>query len=550
MRDVLFDIVKNKVFENDRIQKVSLDSQGDKIDWVFDFKGQSLSHTFLREYASCFWNTFGAKYDHGIQVGGMESGALPLIAAISLLARDTTDVTSFYIRKSRKKSDLANRVEGELRDNVPIVLVDDILNHGNTIRKQVAILEEQGYTVSAVFVCLRFRDMTSYADLLAKGIEIISLFELNDFSSSLSIRNLVDRTPALHAQKYTLQYKVALTARPNLYAVVPKSAPALVGKHLYLGVDDGRFYCLNADDGSVVWTYRVMFGDHAKRIFSSPSIYEDVVIFGAYDGNVYCLDRFSGKRRWVCMDADWVGSSPCIDTKNGIAFIGLEFGLFGKRGGVVAINVRTGKPLWKQYGMKGLTHASPAYSGKQHLVVCGCNDNRLYALDAATGAIIWDFETGAEIKYGAVFDEERGLVIFASLDGGVYVLHAKTGTLYHRFEAQAGFYATPILSGDRIIIGSLDKQVYCFNLATKTTEWTFATNGRVFASPILDGDSVFIGSNDGRLYELDVASGKARAVVQLTERIVNRIQIGHSPDGKRLLYVPTHVGELYKMKEL
>lgn len=100
-----------------------------------------------------------------------------------------------------------------------------------------------------------------------------------------------------------------------------------------------------------------------------------------------------------------------------------------------------------------------------------------------------------------------------------------------------------------MIIGSLDKQVYCFNLSTKKTEWIFETSGRVFASPLLDYESVFIGSNDGRLYELDACTGKLRAFLQLTERIVNGIQVDHLINRKRILYIPTHACELYRMRE-
>ena len=173
----------------------------------------------------------------------------------------------------------------------------------------------------------------------------------------------------------------------------------------------------------------------------------------------------------------------------------------------------------------------------------------MYAFRAKTGAVLWKFKAEGEIKYGAAFDDSRNVVLFGSMDGGLYVVHIRTGKLYHTFRARFGFYATPAVSGDRVIIGSLDKTVYCFNLSTKATEWRFETNGRIFASPLVENNSVFIGSNDGRLYEIDVGSGKLIALVQLTERIVNRIQIERMGDGKRVLYIPTHVGELYKMLE-
>lgn len=549
MSDILFSIIKDEIYEDEAIRRVSQSSRDKATTWIFDFKSQGLSKVFLQEYVKCFWEAFENKYGTHLQVGGMETGAIPLIAGVALSAREGVDITSFYIRKSRKKSDLANIIEGGLLQNVPIILVDDIINSGTTARKQIKILEDLGHRVSALFVCLRFRDMVAYQDLLDKGIEIKSIFELNDFKDVLSVENLVSEPAMPLLEKYALDYKVTLTDKPNLYLVVPKSAPLLVGEYLYTGADDGTFHCLRAENGNSVWVYKVFFGTRGKRIFSSPAAYEDKIFFGAYDGNLYCLNRFTGKREWVFTDADWIGSSPCVDVANGIVYIGLEFGLFKKRGGVAAIDIRTRKAKWKNYTMAGLTHASPAYSEKNNLVVCGCNDNYLYAFDARIGEIVWKFETQGEVKYGAVFDEKRGLVLFGSMDGGVYALRSKDGTLYHRFEARSGFYSTPVLKDDLVVIGSLDKIVYCFNLVTKKTQWTFETSGRIFASPLVDGESVFIGSNDGRLYEFDIHTGKVLSAMQLTERIVNKIQIDHQVDGKRVLYIPTHVCELYKMKE-
>jgi outer membrane protein assembly factor BamB/orotate phosphoribosyltransferase len=547
---VLSQLIRENVYKEEEIRKVSFDSRGQIKSWIFDFKSQALSKIFLQEYSRHFWEEFSQENGGSVQVAGMETGAIPLITGISLYAPEKVKLRSFYIRKSRKKSDLANLVEGEVDTTVPVILVDDILNTASTTRKLIAILEEKGCRVAAVFVCLRFRELSAYQDLIDKGIRIVSIFELNDFSTLLPVKNISPEQQIAPSKRYEPEYKVTLTSNPNLYLVVPKSGPVVSGKFLYMGADDGYFYCLRKEDGSIAWTYKVPFGTQGKRIFSTSAIYKESVIFGAYDGNLYCLDKMTGKIQWVFFDADWIGSSPCINEKEGIVYVGLEFGLFKKRGGVAAVDIKTGRALWKNYGMEGLTHASPAYDKENGVVVCGCNDHHMYAFDARTGVILWRFKTGGEVKYGAVFDDARNAVVFGSMDGGIYVLDTKTGKLIHKFEALFGFYSTPVISGNRIIIGSLDKVVYCFDMETKNTEWKFETSGRIFASPVLDGDSVFVGSNDGRLYELDISTGRKVAVVQLTERIVNRVQVERNKEGGRILYIPTHTCELYRMKEI
>ncbi len=547
MSKILHEIIIEKVYKED-IRPIS-EAGGKSAQWIMDFKSQVLSKEFLQEYARCFWNAVQEKFPGAVQIGGMESGAIPLVTGVSVFAPTDRSVNAFYIRKSRKKSDLANLLEGELTD-APIILVDDILNAGNTIRKERDILKEAGHSVAAVFVCIRYRDMPAYQDLIDQGIKIISIFELDDFRNELPIKNIVDPERVIPKfDKYETDFRIRLTGRPNLYVVAPKSAPLLFDEYLYMGADDGYFSCVRAADGSMVWRYRVMFGAEGKYIHSSPVIYGKSVLFGAYDGNLYCLNRFTGKREWVFGDADWIGSSPCVNERDGMVYVGMEFSLPGKRGGVAAVDIRTGKLKWGNYSFPGLAHASPAYNEKSGLVVCGSNDRTFYAMKAETGEIVWQFQTMGEVKYSAIFDDARDLVIFGSMDGGVYVLRTGDGSLHHRFDARFGFYSTPVLSGNRVIIGSLDKLVYCFDLDGKSALWTFETSGRIFASPALDGRSVFIGSNDGRLYEIDIDSGKIIAIVQFPERIVNRIQVSRQADGRRVLYVPTHVCELYRLSE-
>ena len=544
---ILKDIIINKVY-SEKIQEIS--AAADKnTKWIMDFKGQSVDKVFLENYAKEFFSSIEILGFKEIQIGGMESGAIPLVAALSLMDTKGIIQNSFYIRKSRKKSDMANLLEGQVLKDIPIILVDDILNTSSTFKKQIVILKELGFDVSTIFVALRFRDLDYYTDLKELGINIISILDLNDFTQELGVTNLKENLVlAVNYKKYILDYKVILS-KPNLYMVNPKSGPCLDGQYIYMGSDDGNFFCIDKNTGASVWTYRVLFGTGGKRIFSSPIIHKDAVMFGAYDGNFYCLDKLTGKKKWVFIEADWIGSSPCVDNEKGVVYIGLEFAGVKNLGGLAAIDVNIGKIIWRWYESDKYVHASPAFNAKHNMVVCGSNDNNIYAFDALTGKLKWKFLTNGQVKYSSVFDDSRNLVIFGSMDGGVYALSIKDGSLYHKFEALFGFYSTPAIEGDKIIIGSLDKNIYCFDINKKVELWKYTTSGRIFASPNIDGDSVFIGSNDARLYELDINNGKLISSIQLSERIVNRVQIERDANGKRVIYIPTHACELYKFIE-
>ncbi len=549
-RRILYDIIVEQVYNTD-IQEISQRADRD-ITWVMDFKWQVVNKVFLENYAIEFFETIKKAWYTSIQIGGLESTAIPIVWALVLLDTENIICNSFYIRKSRKKSSLPNLIEWKVLQDIPIILVDDLINTGTSFKKQEVILwEKYSMQISGVFVALRFRDADFYTDFHSKNITIWSIFELNDFADTLGIQNIVPSNIDVPPwEKYKIYSRTEL-CKANPYLVIPKSAPILDQKKLYMGIDDWRFLCIDTLTGTILWSFKILFGSKGKRILSSPAIYREYVFFGAYDGTFYCLDKNNGNIIWTFMDADWIGSSPCINHKKWIVYVWLEFGLFRKRGGVVAIEIKTGKTLWRDYNsMTEYTHASPAYNQKHTIVVCWSNDGSMHCFDALSGKVKWSYKTNGEIKYSAIFDDTRNVVIFGSMDGGLYVLHASDGTLYHRFEARFGFYSNPIQDWAIIYIGSLDKVVYAYHLDTKTIEWQYETSGRIYASPIIDDDRLFIGSNDGRLYEFDIATGKVNATIQLSERIVNRVQIETDEYGKRMIYILTHACELYKAIEI
>lgn len=539
----LYETIVKDVFKQEELQELNKITQKD-LAWIFDFKTLSLDKKFLTAFVSAFEDAFSDV--ESFQVCGMESGAIPFVSAIALLSPKCKN--AFYIRKSSKKHDLAHLIEGKPAEGLPLIIVDDLINRGGTVQKQLAILKDVQQKPEAVFTILRFRDKEDYREAFGDSLRIESVFELNDFQSSLGLSNKHDKaTKPLTKGAWEFAWRLKLSSS-NPYYVVPKSGIVCDDEKIYVGTDTGYMYAVSRDKGEIVWGSKIDFGTMGKSIFSTPALYKDRLYFGAYDGNLYCLDTSTGKRVWVFMDGDWIGSSPCVSADGKVVYVGLEFGLINKRGGVAAVGATTGRALWTYYEMSGLTHASPAVSIKLGVVVCGCNDNFIYCLDRKSGKLKWKFETKGEVKYSSVFDEKRRIVIVASMDGNVYCLSTDTGDVYAIFSAVGAFYSTPFLHQDCVFIGSLDKWVYCFSLKIKEMIWKFETKGRIFASPVVYKNSLFIGSNDGRLYEIDTVRGEAISAIQLSDRIVNRVVVSEEK-GAKVIYIGTHGCELYKYIE-
>ncbi|MEK7627856.1 MAG: PQQ-binding-like beta-propeller repeat protein [Patescibacteria group bacterium] len=508
---------------------------GSSASWMFDFRALMLQPEWLDCFAELFWERYQGHLP--FQVGGLETASIPLITAIVMksVARGTP-VNGFYLRKSRKRYDLMKTIEGTLNE-YPIILIDDLINSGSTLAREIIVLQRAHKRIAAIQVILAFRDLNAYP-FAAQGITLESFFSLKDFGVSLS------KTSGPTPNQFDFLWHYTPPESPSFDLVVHKSTPALDTHRLFYGNDAGVFRALNQATGTVAWEYTI--GAHApgKGILSSPLISGHTVFFGAYDGNVYALDTTNGNRRWINRDADWIGSSPALAKSLGFIFIGLEFGLLRRRGGISAIDIHSGKTIWTARSTH-LTHASPLYVEKKEIVFIGGNNGTLSAYQATSGTLLWKFQTGGDIKMAPAYDEKRNLVFAASMDSKLYALDVDTGKPMFAFQATEALYSSPFVKDDTVFIASLDKRLYAIDLDTHEELFHTATNGRIFSSPYLADDSVWVGSNDGKLYELDPKNGTRKSVTQFPERIVS--EPAFNPETGNL-FVTTVSNEVYCLR--
>ena len=332
----LHKIIEAEVFITKEQERI-ISSRGTESKWLFDFRKILLDSHHLNLVSELFWETYKDKLP--FQVAGLEVASLPLccLGIVMKSVERGNPVNGFYIRKSRKKDGLLHMIEGKVTDE-PIILVDDIINSGKSFLRQLAVMDELNKQVKDIFVILRFRDTPYYKFANERNIEITSLFSLPDFGHKLHI----DKSRKLNYDQFVTKWYFR-SKGANFHYVVPKSAPVIDSDRVYFGSDTGNFWALNQNDGSVAWKYKVGWHAKGKSIFSTPAVYRNTVFFGSYDGNVYALDTKTGKRRWIFMEADWVGSSPCIAEDLGLLFIGLEFGLFSKQGGIAGVRCNYGR---------------------------------------------------------------------------------------------------------------------------------------------------------------------------------------------------------------
>jgi outer membrane protein assembly factor BamB len=466
--------------------------------------------------------------------------AIALLSGVVLKAEeDGRSLNAFYCRKSRKVDGMQRNIEGALTDE-PVVLIDDALNSGKSIIRQIKALEAEGKRVEEVCVIVAFREPSYYEYLNERGIRIWSIFTLEDFPETGGLLKQEAQELPSSRMPYTVHWKFQ-SENPNYNLVVPKSAPVCDDERVYFGADNGTMWALRQSDGSVVWSFQTFRGAGKKRIFSSPALYDGTIYFGAYDGNFYALDSKTGKKRWINFDADWIGSSPCIAEDLGFIYVGLEFGLWRKHGGIACFDAQSGQRVWWQQ-LDTHVHSSPAYSSRLGIVAVGSMNGDVCAFDAKTGNVLWRFSEAGDVKGGLAFDDERELVVFGSWDKSIYAVDARTGKKEHVFETYRPIYSNPVVRDRRLYMGLIDKRIVCIDLETWDLVWQFQAQTRVFATPEFIDNSLYCGGNDGRLYEIDPETGAERSFFQTTERVVNKVT--HNPRTGRI-FLPTYANEIY-----
>jgi outer membrane protein assembly factor BamB len=84
------------------------------------------------------------------------------------------------------------------------------------------------------------------------------------------------------------------------------ASPAVADGKVYIGTVDGDLYCLDAYTGATIWENTI------GGFVVSPAVADNKVYIGSLDGNVYCLDANTGARIWDYFIEDEELSSPVV----------------------------------------------------------------------------------------------------------------------------------------------------------------------------------------------------------------------------------------------
>jgi len=172
-------------------------------------------------------------------------------------------------------------------------------------------------------------------------------------------------------------------------------------------------------------------------------------------------------------------------------------------GSVYALDAATGAELW-DFQTGGAAYSSPAIANGVVYINSVGYENNLFALDAKTGRQLWVYAVPVNYVTYSSPAVVNGVVYVGLGDTNVYALDAKTGTKIWSYTTGGPVSSSPAVANGMVYFCS--DQMYALNASTGSLVWSYAFGGSN-ASPAIANGVVYVASGDGVVYALDAKTG-------------------------------------------
>ena len=278
-----------------------------------------------------------------------------------------------------------------------------------------------------------------------------------------------------------------------------KTSAAITADHVLVTTTDGELIGLNPQTGSVQWRTATSEG-----ALSSPTIDNDLVVFGSRTGVVHAVSLADGSPRWTGdVGSPVLGAPAGVDT--GVLVIGEDggFSVFNPETGDSRLQTRVDGQIRRSAAIKGTVAFVPTEPG------------RLAAVDVLTGQVRWSTDLAPTGGVGTPAVSDRLVYAASGLDAAnegdraVVALSVDTGEVEWRYASPSGARVyTPAVSDDRVFVVGEDSQVTALDASNGQKQWSVVADGPVEALPILAGGVLVVATNGGSLAAYDTVEGR------------------------------------------
>lgn len=331
--------------------------------------------------------------------------------------------------------------------------------------------------------------------------------------------NLLGNSQHVGISKDTLKTPLSLVWIKNVGSNIYMSSPVIYNNRVYVATVDE-----NADGKAGVISLDAMTGDISWRYSTRSSVKNTIgivdgkVLAQDIEGYLYAIDVEEGKLIWE-LHLD-VLKVPGLN--NGLVVTD-KLVYAGSGEGLCAVEVSTGKVLWKNTSWKQCEGTTTTLSLSNNVLIGSAQWGALYANDARTGKLLWKVaEEG--IRHRASSPAIHGDMVYFISDRSLFVLSLMTGHILKkkRLPYSVDVTSTPLVTGNEIIFGSARNGIIALDRATLNEKWNYITgdaliytspytsrpSSQIECSPVLSGDLILLGALDGVFYAIDRSTGE------------------------------------------
>lgn len=236
--------------------------------------------------------------------------------------------------------------------------------------------------------------------------------------------------------------------------------------------------------------------DRAVTYFSAPGLVgSEQLVVGSYNNNFYSFDLSSGRIEWEYKDYNRFIADPLVVDDLVIApnADGQVYALdASNRGAEVWVfspqeKERDNKPIW----------AKPVLDGEN--IYVASMDGSIYALDVKSGTLVWKTALGNSMVSSPVLGED-GTLYVGTFDSQVVAVDSEDGAELWRVDTDDWVWGSPALDGDTLYVTDLSGNMYALNSADGSQKWSVSGEGASTGAPLVDDENVYYVTESGELF--------------------------------------------------
>jgi outer membrane protein assembly factor BamB/predicted phosphodiesterase len=277
------------------------------------------------------------------------------------------------------------------------------------------------------------------------------------------------------------------------------SSPAHAAGRIVVGSADSSVYCLDAKTGKVIWKEKT-----SAAVLGSPLIHSGLVYIGG-SRSFYCFDLKTGKQKWNYNELKGPVVSTPVISGNMILFGAWDTWLY-------CLDRANGELIWKWSNGSTVRNFSPASCipvVSDDVVYIVAPDRYISAIDLQSGKTLWR-NNDATVRESIGYSEDQQYIFGKTMQDTIvaYRQSREKQSAAWKMHIGFGYEHVPSMLIEKqgyVFFGTKNGVVYCIDPVNRKTVWAHKIdNSMVNTVNVIDKHTIIASTMDGKVTRLMV----------------------------------------------